>query len=234
MRETQVPAGQQIRPRLVIAGIAGLVILLPACGRGQAPRSLPTASPSTSAAGLPEGWSLCTNEVRGFQIGYPGDWHTTDVFFSERRRGDSCTVFSPEPFDLVGEQGDPLGVAVEEGCGYPVCVRFVSADLDDTFVAELTDAARVEVLVREDLDVAGWPAIRLERTVTLPTLGEPEGTYYHYLLEVRDGTILFTTPGRDIVVGDAYGHTQEVRAADYGSYKQVVDQMIATLRILPS
>ncbi len=79
---------------------------------------------------LPAGWQRCTNVEQAFDVGYPGDWYTTDVFFGERRQADACTHFASVPFELQTETGEPFGVAAEEGCGYPICLRFVPESLD--------------------------------------------------------------------------------------------------------
>jgi hypothetical protein len=196
----------------------------------QAVETLRFADPLPGA--LRAEWQRCTNVQRGFDIGYPADWFTTDVFFGDRRPGEACTIFASVSFDLQTDAGEPFGMAVEEGCGYPVCVRFVPMPLDDLLL-ELSDPQRIEVVTSEELVVGGRRAARLDRIVLESGLGEPAGPSYHYLIELDAGrTLLFTTEGRDNEVGDATGRTQVVlRAEDFEANKAVLDQMVQTLRI---
>ena len=197
--------------------------------------TLSVADPLPGA--LPAGWQRCTNERRMFEIGYPGDWYTTDISFGERVPERACTTFASVPFDLENEDGQPMGMVAEEGCGYPVCITFWPESLERLADA-YGDPERVEVLAREEMVINGRRTIRIDRTVIEPTLGEPEGAYHHYLIELGPrSTVAIMTRQDDVTVGaggQGPGATQEVlRAEDYERNRAVVDQMVRTLILSP-
>ncbi|MEX0985217.1 MAG: hypothetical protein WD096_09225 [Actinomycetota bacterium] len=181
---------------------------------------------------LPPGWQRCENDRRYFDVGYPGEWYTTDIFFGERRREGACTIFASVPFELQTESSEPLGVVGEEGCAYPICIRFEPMSLD-RLVKERTDPARIQVISRSDEVINGRRTVVLDEMVFEPTLGEDVGPYYEYLVELDDHqTLRLTTEARDTAVRDATGRTQDVRwAADFELYRTVLDQLVRTLRI---
>jgi len=160
-------------------------------------------------AALPTGWVRCANEVLGYSIGYPGEWHTTDVLIGEQDPAYACQWFSPEPFG-------PEGNVVMEGWGYPLEAA-IRGPFDQQLQQEL-DPGVVRVLLQQDLVVDGHRAVRLEYE-TLVDLIADTGLHYEYLIELDPETTLIV-------------HTTETRgiAVDYDKKKVVVDQAVDTLR----
>jgi hypothetical protein len=140
-------------------GLAGLLsaVALAACGSDEATQEQPRpAEPGTTTteAGLPEGWTLCSNERAGYAIGYPADWNTATL------EGEfECSFFDPEPFEIIEGSEFPLTAlqafpAGEEGRTF------------DQIVAEYADPMFERELARDDTTVAGFPAVRLETEAT--------------------------------------------------------------------
>ena len=163
---------------------------------------------------LPDGWVRCTNNAYGYSIGYPGDWYTTDVIGGEQSPRYVCRSFSTDPFGPEGHQ-------VVEGWGYPVEIRIgpgPGLPYYDSFVSP-EDARIVD---RDELEIEGHPAVRLEYETLEDVVGEP-GLHYDYVIELAD------------LVNSLVIHTTETRglASDYAENKAIVDQMVDTLRIFP-
>jgi hypothetical protein len=196
------------RRRRVSAGlVAAAVVALAVVVAWEAFR-VPTTV-ITPPAGLPAGWVRCTNNALGYSIGYPGDWHTTDVFDGTPDPANACQWFSPEPFG-------PQGNLVSEGWGYPLEVA-----IRGSFDAELQQALDPEVariLEQQDLEVDGHRAVRVEYETLVDVIGEP-GLHYEYLIELDPDTtmIVHTTTTREI-------------AGVYEENRVVVDRAIGTLR----
>lgn len=139
--------------------LAGLLsaLALTACGSEEAPDEQPQpaeAGTTTTEAGLPEGWTLCSNERAGYAIGYPADWYTATL------DGEfECSFFDPEPFEIIPESEFPL-TALQ---------AFPAGEENRTFddvVSEYTDPMFERELAREETTVAGFPAVRLETEAT--------------------------------------------------------------------
>jgi hypothetical protein len=161
---------------------------------------------------LPEGWVRCTNNVLGYSIGYPGNWHTTNVFDGTADPANVCQWFSPTPFD-------PQGNVVVEGWGYPLELATRTVHFDDLRGQE-TDPEAVDVLVDEDLFVEGHRAVQLEFETLTDVIGEP-GLHYEYLIELDPETTLIV-------------HTTATRgvAGVYAENKVVLDYAVETLNFL--
>lgn len=202
---------------LVRCGIGGVfriavaVGLLSGCAgpsrSGNGDTSTTVGTPSPDVAEAPEGWEACTNDVEGFTVEHPGDWYTTDVVFGVRDRSRACTYFSREPFDpeLGAEPND-------QGLTYPIQIYTQGSD-----AATIVATEGVELVIREQVTLAGLSATRLETTLTEPRLGEPEGAYYRYLIDTPDGR-QFTVITADFL-----------DPASYVENKRVLDLLVTTL-----
>lgn len=168
----------------------------------------PTRRPSTTPS-VPEGWAPCSNDVEGYSVSYPGDWHTTDVLYGERDRSRACMYFSLEPFD------PELGLELnDEGLTYPIQIYTQGSD-----AATIVGSRGVEVVTQADVMIAGLPAVRLETIRTRAALGEPEGAYYRYLVEMPDGrTFTFIL-------------AEHVDPTHYEDHKAVLDRLVSTLTL---
>jgi hypothetical protein len=162
---------------------------------------------------LPTGWERCTNGALGYWIGYPGDWHTTNVFDGTPDPANACRWFSPQPFG-------PQGNLVSEGWGYPLEV--VTRGPFEQVLAQEIDPQLVDVVVNEEVLVDGHRAVRLEYETASDEVGE-NGLHYEYLIEVDPETtlIVHTTATRGIV-------------GVYAENKVVVDRAVDTIRFLPT
>jgi hypothetical protein len=145
-----------VRVRWALAGLLSAGALA-ACGSDEATQEQPQpAEPGTTTteAGLPEGWTLCSNERAGYAIGYPADWNTATL------EGEfECSFFDPEPFEIIEGSEFPLTAlqafpAGEERRSY------------DRVVEEFADPMFERELGREEATVAGFPTVRLETEAT--------------------------------------------------------------------
>ena len=201
------PRGAEVRRRVAAGLLAAAVFTLTAVVVWEVSRSAPP--PNRAASEIPTGWKKCTNASAGFSIGYPGDWHTTDVFDGVPDPANACRWFSPDPFG-------PQGNVVPEGWGYPLEVA-IRGPFDQVRAQE-TDPELADVLVEEELFVDGHRAVRLE----YETLNDPiadTGLHYEYVIELDAETtlIVHTTATREIT-------------GDYEESKTIVDEAVDTLR----
>ena len=190
---------------LAAAVVALMVVVAWRAFRDAPPEPLPTGTNTT----MPDGWVRCTNTPVGYSIGYPGEWHTTDVFMGEQDPSNACQWFSPTPFG-------PEGNVVSEGWGYPLEVA-IRGPFDQTRQQEL-DPEVVDVQGEEELLIAGHRAVRVEYETLTDLIGEP-GLHYEYLIELDAETTLIV-------------HTTETRGVE-GAYEEnrgVVDLAVDTLR----
>ncbi|HEX6581714.1 MAG TPA: hypothetical protein VF195_12695 [Actinomycetota bacterium] len=206
----RTPGWQQrrrISAGLVAAAVVTLTVVV-AWGALRVPTTVITP-PQT----LPTGWERCTNAALGFSIGYPGDWHTTNVFDGTPDPANACQWFSPQPFG-------PQGNLVSEGWGYPLEVA-TRGPFEQVLAREI-DPQLVDVLVNEEVLVDGRRAVRLEYETVSDEVGD-NGLHYEYLIEVDPETtlIVHTTTTRGIV-------------GVYAENKVVVDRAIETIRFLPA
>ena len=195
---------RRVSAGLVAAAVFALMIVVAwRVSRSERIEPLPTAT------NLPAGWVRCTNSALGYSIGYPGDWHTTDVFDGTPDPTNACRWFSPDPFG-------PQGNLVPEGWGYPLEVAIrgpFDAELQQTL-----DPKVARILEQQDLEVDGHRAVRVEYETLVDVIGEP-GLHYEYLIEFDPDTtmIVHTTATRGI-------------AGVYEENRVVVDRAIGTLR----
>lgn len=195
--------------RRVAAGLlAAAVFTLAVVVAWRAFRDAPT-EPLPTASDVPTGWVRCTNSALGYSIGYPGEWHTTDVLIGTQDPAYACQWFSPDPFG-------PEGNVVTEGWGYPLEVGIrgpFDRELEQTLDPEVA-----RILEQEELVVDGHRAVRLEYETLIDLIGEP-GLHYEYLIELDPETTLIV-------------HTTATRgvAGVYEENRRVVDQAADTLR----
>jgi hypothetical protein len=202
--------GSEQRRRVAAGLLAAAVVALTVVVAWRAfqdasPQPLP---PGTDTS-MPDGWVRCTNSVLGYSIGYPGEWHTTDIFMGEQDPSNACRWFSPTPFG-------PEGNVVSEGWGYPLEVA-IRGPFDQQ-LAQVLDPEVARTLVQEELVVDGHRAVRIEYETLVDPIGEP-GLHYGYLVELDPETTLIV-------------HTTEVRGieGDYEENKTIVDEAVETLR----
>ena len=177
--------------------------------RDAPPEPLPTGTSTT----MPDGWVRCTNSALGYSIGYPGEWHTTDVFMGEQDPSNACQWFSPTPF---GSEGN----VVSEGWGYPLEVA-IRGQFDQE-LQQVLDPQLTQIVEQEALEVEGHRVVRIEYETLIDLVAGPE-LHYQYLvsLDPRTTLIVHTTDARGI-------------AGDYEENKTVVDDAVDTLRFDPA
>jgi hypothetical protein len=162
----------------------------------------PSASPLPSApASLPTGWQSCTNSHEGFEIGYPGDWHTASLNPQQ-----VCGQFHPIAFTVPVDGEYPLTAlnAVQTPGAF------------DPAVSGKADPY-AQTLLREATTVGGRRAVRFEESLIQDGI-LPVGTMrYGYVID-RVGTefLVFTIAVPNTI--------------EYPDWKAVVDQAVETLQ----
>jgi hypothetical protein len=195
---------RRVAAGLVAAAVFALMIVVTwRVFRSEQIEPLPTGSE------LPAGWVRCTNSSLSYSIGYPGDWHTTDVFDGTADPANACRWFSPEPFG-------PQGNLVSEGWGYPLEVAIRGPF--DRELRQVLDPDVSRVVEQQDLVVDGHRALRVEYEKLADVIAEP-GLHYEYLIELAPDTtlVVHTTATRGI-------------AGVYEENRTVVDRAVQTLR----
>lgn len=208
------PRGAQVRRRVAAGLLAAAVFAVTAVVVWEASRSAVVPRPKPpqgEGVTIPQGWEKCTNTPRGYSIAYPGDWHTTDVFDGTPDPANACQWFSLDQFG-------PQGNVVSEGWAYPLEVG-IRGPFDQVREQEL-DPGMVDVIVEEDLVVAGHRAVRVEYETLIDLIGDT-GLHYEYLIELDAETTLIV-------------HTTATRAVEgvYADNKVVVDRAVDTLEFL--
>jgi hypothetical protein len=161
----------------------------------------PSESPSPSApALLPVGWQSCANTHVGFEIGYPGDWHTASLNAQQ-----------------VCQQFDPIAFVVPVDSEYPLTALNAvqtPAAFDPAVSGTVDPYARS--LLREETTVGGRRAIRFEESLIAEGM-LPVGTLTYGFVVDRDGTefLVFTIAVPNTI--------------EYADWKAVVDQAVETL-----
>jgi hypothetical protein len=154
--------------------------------------------PTTTAAAQPAA-ERCTNDEDGYSVAFPASWHTNTGEVVA-----ACSFFHPDEFE-VPERSETLGVAILIS-REPVAFAAVAAE----------QPTRRDV-TREELTVAGRPAVRLEYVATSEGL-LPEGTpVYEVLVDLDGSTLIASTQGLDDL--------------DFDANKAVLDQMVESLRL---
>jgi len=165
------------------------------------PASLSTSASPLQPALLPTDWQSCTNAHEGFEIGYPGGWHTASLNPEQ-----ACRQFHPTVFTV------------------PVGGEYTLTALNAVQTPEVFDPSRsgmrdpsVRTMLREEMTVGGRRAVRFEEAL-IEAGFYPVGTMkYGYVID-RDG--------REFAV-----FTMAVPAETrYTDWKPVVDLAVETLR----
>ena len=198
---------RRVAAGLVAAAVFALMIVVAwRVFRDASPEPLPTGM------NMPADWVRCTNGALGYSIGYPGEWHTTDVFMGEQDPSNACQWFSPTPFG-------PEGNVVSEGWGYPLEVGLGGPF--DRELRQTLDPGVARTLVQEELVVDGHRAIRLEYETLVDVIADT-GLHYEYLIELDPETTLIV-------------HTTATRGVEgvYEENRTVVDLAAGTLRFVP-
>ena len=202
--------GSDQRRRVAAGLVAAAVVALTVVVAWEAFR-VPTTV-ITPPASFPAGWERCTNRALGYSMGYPGDWHTTDILNWEHDPSNACQWFSPTPFG-------PEGNVVSEGWGYPLEVGLGGPF--DRELRQTLDPAVARTLVQEELLVDGHRAVRLEYETLVDVIADT-GLHYEYLIELDPETTLIV-------------HTTATRGVEgeYLENRTVVDLAVGTLRFVP-
>jgi hypothetical protein len=204
------PRGAQVRRRVAAGLLAAAVFALAAIAVWEVSRTA-APLPEQPASEIPDGWEKCTNTAYGYSIGFPSNWHTTNVFEGKQDLANACQWFSQESFG-------PQGNLVAEGWGYPLELA-IRGPFDEVRSQE-TDPDEVDLLVEEELFVEGQRAVRLEYETLIDVVGDT-GLHYEYLIELD--------PERTLIV-----HTTATRGVIgvYAENKVVLDYAVDTLRFL--
>ncbi len=163
-----------------------------------------TASAAASPAALPSGWQSCINTHVGFEIGYPADWHTTQLNSEE-----ACQQFDPMVFTIPVDGEYPM-----------TALNAVQTDyLFDPGRSGPGGEMCVDLILREPVTVDGRQAVRYEEQIS-GAMTYADGTMkYGYVID-REGRefAVFTTAHPGISPGA------------YADWKAIVDQAVDTLR----
>ena len=147
-------------------------------------------------------WNRCVDTASGYAVEYPAAWH-----YDAGRL--ACRFFDPEPF-TVPETGDFGGTALE--------VHPLDESYDDALAA-LIDTRFAETEVREEVDVGGKRAHKLEFVATGAGLADRGTRTYAYLIRNDHGPpVLVQTTSAE---GETLG------------YRAIVDRAAHTLRLFP-
>lgn len=181
--------------RTTTALLASLALLGAACGDDDE-----TAS-TTTTIGDDVAYVTCSNPGDGYEIDYPETWETNPADVME-----PCRLFDPEPVDVEPETQIPADIAV----------RLTIEPVDyETVTAE--DPTGEDVSDREESEVAGRPATRIEAEATDDAALRPAGTREtRWMIDLGDGRTLVAA-------------TTESPEGDYEAEQAVLDEMVATL-----
>lgn len=170
----------------LLALLAALALVAAACAGGD------DADDDDDRSSGPER-PTCTNEEDGFRVSYPQGWATNDGEVLA-----ACSLFDPDAAD----------VSVDAGTEVPLSVA-VSIDRLDAAFAEVAGPARgEEVLSRQEGEVDGRQAERIEVEAGPDAGLLPEGTRQtRWVVALPDATLVART---NDVGGPAYGEEQEV------------------------
>lgn len=173
-RPAPAPPRARLRRALALAVLlagtglaaAGVVLLVGGGGGGTFVADLGSAARADAAEAAPgppavpapavvpaeetAGWAACRNEVYGFRLRYPRDWHTVDSPPEQ-----ACRFFDPDAFE-VDADGPTIVTSVN--------VFVFPEQSFDAFVSEDSGDAAVQ-LERTDLTLGGRRAQLVEATI---------------------------------------------------------------------
>jgi hypothetical protein len=170
------------------------------------PSPSPTPSPSPSEAAIPPGWSLCTNPVKKFSIGYPGGWVT-------RNEGaeDACGIFDPEAIDYPREGPSSAGMIV---------IAALTTTVDELVTQITAPEAERRVLKKEESRIGERRAVILETEATGRGDETGRSRIYEYVVD-KDGAA-FTVRT----------YAEPNRLSRHAEFRSVIDQAVKTLKFL--
>lgn len=196
-------------PRLPLALLLAAA-LLAGCGADETDEAGAPEPPVTGTAPVDTGpveepaeRQRCESE-QGYTVEFPGDWHTNEP----DAPAPACTFFDPDPLD-VPEATEFFGAAVT------VSREPVAAEE----IVEGPDPSR-EVLSREETEVAGQRAFRIEAEST------GEGLFD---AGVRSYQVIVVVDGESLILS-----TYDFEDQDYERNREVVDEMAASLELTGS
>ena len=170
----------------------------------------PTESPSPPPTPTPTAsiadFYRCENSVEGYAVEVPQDWFANPEVTAPDDGDDipACRYFAPVAFDVLPNSGLPPSVAI----GFQLVEAIGPAGGTELSSSETTVDGH-DALVREvEVTGGGGPFL-------------PNGTLvYEYYVNLDDGGYLHIS-------------TDSSRDGEYEDHKGVIDQMMATLEILP-
>ena len=151
----------QSPPPAATSGAVGSTAMVTA---SEVARATPAGRPS-----LPRGWRRCVNKVTNYSIGYPRNWHTTQI-----RPSEVCTQFHPDRFTIPPESEYPLTA---------LNARRVTA------LPSRTDTEYERVLLWRKTTVAGRQAVRFETVSTGAGLYQAGTRQYGYVIRLGGALI---------------------------------------------
>jgi len=143
----------------------------------------------------------CTNREQGYTVEYPADWHTNEP----DHPSPACRYFDEEPID-VPEATEFFGAAIT------ISREPVAAEE----LLEGGDPGR-EVLSREEFEVDGRRAFRVESESTGEGLLDAGVRFYEVIVVANGESVILTTYDFD--------------EHDYDANREVLDRMAETLRL---
>jgi hypothetical protein len=137
--------------------------------------ALATAAHSPPAAGhsLPYGWRRCTNSAENYSLGYPGNWHTTQI-----RPEEVCAQFHPNRFTIPPESEYPLTALNAKRV--PAAPSRTGTEYERTILWKKTT-------------VAGRTAVRFETVSTGAGLNQAGTRQYGYVIRLGQGLVSIHT-----------------------------------------
>lgn len=168
-----------------MVALAAVMLAAAGCGDEEQADTAPPTATSAETTTSPRGEQMakttrCTNEQDDYSIEYPADWHTNS--------GDppTCEFFDPEPIELPEQPQDVAGLAA------------ISVDREPVAFSRVTgEDAGTRVIERDEVEIAGRPAVRRLIEATGQAL-LPEGRRsYQYLVKLDGDTLIATADGRD-------------------------------------
>lgn len=192
------------------ARIVAITVLLAGCdgsraggGETEVAPAAPAEAPGTGADTTLAAMRQCGNPAGGYIVRYPTAWHVHDGEVVA-----PCSLFHPEPFEVPPFSEVPMEIAIS------ISVQSVPFD------SVLTGDRGRRDLSREPTRVGGRQAVRIESETTGEGLYDAGIRYYHYLVEVGDGTLIATT--------------YDAGSLAFERKRAVLDAMMGSLRFRPA
>ena len=192
------------------ARLVAIATLLAGCdgsraggGETEVAPAAPAEAPGTRADTTLAAMRQCENSEGGYTIRYPAEWHVHDGEVVA-----PCSLFHPEPFEVPPFSEIPMEIAIA------ISVQPVPFD------SVLTGDRGRRDLSREPARVGGRQAMRIHSETTGEGLYDAGIRYYHYLVDLGDGTLTATT--------------YDVGSPAFERKRAVLDAMMGSLRFRES